>query len=84
MTVRNGEVSDGWTSQADPTMRNVVQGRIDGAGNVVLRYDGVGQQTHTGQRFTAHIVGKVANGVLTASGKGGTSGREFSVTVRCR
>ncbi len=84
MVIRNGEVSDGWPSQSDPSQKNVVQGRIDGAGNVLLRYDGVGQQTHTGQRFTAQLTGKVANGMLTASGKGGTSGREFTVTVRCR
>jgi hypothetical protein len=61
-----------------------VQGRIDAAGNVVLRYEGIGQQTHTGQRLVAQLTGKIANGVLTATGKAGTPGREFTVTVRCR
>ena len=84
MTIRNGEISDGWVSQADATKRNVVSGRIDAAGNVFLTYEGIGQQTHVNQRFVAQMSGRVANGLLTAAGRGGTSGRDFNVTVRCR
>jgi len=84
MTIRNGEISDGWVSQADTTKRNVVSGRIDAAGNVFLTYEGIGQQTHVNQRFVAQMSGRVANGLLTAAGRGGTSGRDFNVTVRCR
>jgi peptidoglycan hydrolase-like protein with peptidoglycan-binding domain len=86
MTIRNGEVSDSWVSQADRTQRNVVSGRIDANGNVSLTYEGIGQQTHINQRFTAIMSGKVANGVLTASGRAGVAatGREFSVTVNCK
>lgn len=84
MTVRNGEVSDGWVSSGDSGRRNVVTGRIDGAGNVTLQLDGIGAQTHVNQRFVAQLSGKVANGVLTAAGRAGTTGREFNVTVRCR
>ncbi|WP_296341063.1 serine/threonine-protein kinase [Reyranella sp.] len=84
MTVRNGEVSDSWVSQADTTKRNVVSGRIDAAGNVSLTYEGVGQQTHINQRFTAQMSGRVVNGLLTAAGRAGVGGRDFNVTVRCR
>ncbi len=84
MTVRNGEITDGWASTGDPSKRNVVTGRVDAAGNVFLSYDGVGTQTHVNQRFVAQMSGKVANGLLTAAGRGGTTGREFNVTVRCR
>ena len=84
MTIRNGEISDGWVSQADATKRNVVSGRIDAAGNVFLTYEGIGQQTHVNQRFVAQMSGRVANGLLTAAGRGGTRGRDFNVTVRCR
>jgi len=84
MTIRNGEVSDAWVSQADAGRRNTVTGRIDAAGNVSLTLDGVGQQTHINQRFMAQMSGKVANGLLTAAGRAGASGREFSVNVRCR
>ncbi len=84
MTVRNGEVSDSWVSQADPTKRNVVSGRIDAAGNVSLVYEGVGQQTHVNQRFIAQMSGRVVNGLLTAAGRAGVGGRDFTVTVRCR
>jgi peptidoglycan hydrolase-like protein with peptidoglycan-binding domain len=84
MTIRNGEVSDSWVSQSDRTQRNVVTGTIDANGNVSLTFHGIGQQTHVNQRFTAILSGRVANGVLTAAGKPGAAGREFSVTVSCR
>lgn len=84
MTVRNGEVSDSWGGQSDATRRNVVRGRIDAAGNVSLTLDGIGQQTHVNQRFVAQLYGKITNGLLTAAGRAGASGREFNVTVRCR
>lgn len=84
MTIRNGEVSDSWGSQGDASKRNVIRGRIDAAGNVSLTLDGIGQQTHVNQRFVAQLYGKVTNGLLTAAGRGGATGREFNVTVRCR
>jgi peptidoglycan hydrolase-like protein with peptidoglycan-binding domain len=84
MTIRNGEVSDSWVSQADRTQRNVVSGRIDANGNVSLTYNGIGQQTHINQRFTATMSGRIANGVLTAAGRAGAVGREFNVTVSCK
>ncbi|MFO1159853.1 MAG: protein kinase [Reyranellaceae bacterium] len=84
MTIRNGEVSDSWVSQSDRTQRNIVTGRIDANGNVSLNYRGVGQQTHIAQHFTAIMSGRVTNGVLTAAGRAGQSGRDFSVTVTCR
>ena len=84
MTIRNGEISDSWISQADTTKRNVVSGRIDAAGNVFLTYEGIGQQTHVNQRFVAQMSGRVAHGLLTAAGRAGASGRDFNVTVRCR
>ncbi len=84
MTIRNGEVSDSWASSGDPSKRNVVTGRIDAAGNVSLNYDGIGSQTHVNQRFVAIMSGRVANGVLSAAGRAGATGREFNVTVKCQ
>jgi hypothetical protein len=84
MTIRNGVVSDGWTLQGDSSKRNVVTGRVDANGSVSLTYDGIGQQTHINQRFTALMSGKVENGVLRAAGRAGSSGRDFNVTVACR
>lgn len=84
MTIRNGEISDGWASQADASQRNVVRGRIDAAGNVSLTFNGIGQQTHVNQQFVALMSGRVVNGLLTAAGRAGASGRDFNVTVRCR
>jgi serine/threonine protein kinase/peptidoglycan hydrolase-like protein with peptidoglycan-binding domain len=84
MTIRNGEVSDSWASQADTSQRNVVRGRIDAAGNVALTYNGIGQQTHVNQQFVALMSGRVVDGLLTAAGRAGPNGRDFNVTVRCR
>ncbi|MBR2816308.1 MAG: peptidoglycan-binding protein, partial [Reyranella sp.] len=84
MTIRNGEVSDSWVSQADTSQRNVVRGRIDAAGNVSLTYNGIGQQTHVNQQFVAPMSGRVVDGLLTAAGRAGPNGRDFNVTVRCR
>ena len=84
MTIRNGEVSDSWVSQADTSQRNIVRGRIDAAGNVALTYNGIGQQTHVNQQFVAQMSGRVVDGVLTAAGRAGPNGRDFNVTVRCR
>jgi peptidoglycan hydrolase-like protein with peptidoglycan-binding domain len=84
MTVRNGEISDGWTSMADRTQRNNVTGRIDASGNVTITYDGIGAQTHVNQRFTAYMSGRVVDGILTAAGRAGSAGREFSVRAQCR
>lgn len=84
MTIRNGEVSDSWVSQADTSQRNLVRGRIDANGNVSLTYNGIGQQTHVNQQFVALMSGRVVDGVLTAAGRAGPNGRDFNVTVRCR
>ena len=85
MTIRNGNVSDGWGSTAgDGSQRNVVTGTVDPRGNVVLDLDGVGQQTHVGRRFKARMTGSVSNGVLAAAGRAGTTGRDFTVRVECR
>ena len=84
MTIRNGVVSDSWTSPSDPTRRNVVTGRVDASGSVSLTFDGVGQQTHINQRFTALMSGKVENGILRAAGRAGAAGRDFSVSVTCQ
>lgn len=83
MTIRNGDISDGWPHQSDRTQRNVVTGRIDPAGTVTLTYAGIGQQTYVDQHFTAAMTGKVADGALSASGHSGTNGRNFSVRVQC-
>jgi peptidoglycan hydrolase-like protein with peptidoglycan-binding domain len=84
MTIRGGEISDGWPNSLDRTQRNVVTGRIDASGTVIITYNGIGQQTYTNQHFTAAMTGKVTDGVLTAVGRGGTNGREFTVHVQCR
>jgi len=84
MTIRNGEISDSWTSSADSSKRNVVTGRVDAAGNVSLNFDGIGSQTHVNQRFVAIMSGRVANGVLSAAGRAGATGRDFNVTVKCQ
>ncbi len=85
MTIRNGNISDGWPAPVgDRSQRNTVTGTVDPRGNVVLNFDGVGQQTHVGRRFMARMTGSVANGVLTAAGRGGTIGRDFTVRVECR
>jgi hypothetical protein len=84
MTVRNGVVSDGWASTVDRSKRNVVAGTIDERGAVLLNYDGLGSQTHVNRRFMAKMTGAVVNGVLTASGQAGGSGRQFTVRVQCR
>lgn len=84
MTVLNGVISDGWTSQSDSSRRNVAAGRVDANGIVSLTLDVIGQQTHINQRFTALMSGKVENGVLRAAGQVGSAGRGFTVTVSCR
>jgi serine/threonine protein kinase/peptidoglycan hydrolase-like protein with peptidoglycan-binding domain len=84
MTIRNGEISDGWQSTVDPSHRNVVTGRIDSNGGVDITYQGIGQQTHINQRFTAAMTGKVADGALKAAGHAGANGRDFTVQVQCR
>jgi len=82
MTIRNGEIADSWVSSEG--QRNVVTGRIDATGNVRITYDGVGQQTHVDRRFIAPMSGRVADGVLTAAGRAGANGRDFTVRVQCR
>jgi len=87
MTVRNGEISGNLTPPSDPSVPSRPQsftGRINASGDVVLTYNGIGQQTHTNQRFTVAMTGRVADGVLTIAGRAGTSGRDFTVRMQCR
>ena len=84
MTIRSGIVGDAWTSPSDGTRRNVVTGRVDATGSVSLTFDGVGQQTHINQRFTALMTGRVENGILRAAGRAGAAGRDFTVTAACQ
>ena len=83
MTVRNGAISGSWTSPG-ASEAQTFSGRIGPAGEVSITYNGIGAQTYVNQHFTAALSGTVAGGVLTASGRAGTNGREFSVRVQCR
>lgn len=84
MTIRNGTISDSFGVSTDTHLRNVVTGSVDGQGNVSIIYNGVGTQTFVNRHFTAPMKGSVANGVLTASGRAGENGRDFTVRVQCR
>jgi peptidoglycan hydrolase-like protein with peptidoglycan-binding domain len=82
-TISNGVISGGWTSQAS-SERQTFNGTIDSGGNVQVTYNGVGQQTHVNQRFTAHMTGRVEGNVLSFAGRAGANGRDFSATIQCR
>jgi hypothetical protein len=84
MTITKGNISDSFGANPDPKLRNFVTGSVDAQGAVSILYSGVGSQTHIGQRFVAPMRGAVANGVLTANGRGGENGRDFTVRVECR
>ena len=83
MTIRNGAISGSWTSARTPEAQTF-NGRIGSGGEVSITYNGIGQQTHVNQHFTAVLAGTVAGGVLSASGRAGANGRDFSVRVQCR
>jgi hypothetical protein len=83
MTIRNGALSGQWTSQgaAEPQTFN---GQVAPDGTVSITYNLIGTQSYVGQHFTAILTGSVAGGVLSAKGRAGETGREFSVRVQCR
>ena len=83
MTIHNGAISGSWISTG-ATEPQTFSGRIGPVGEVSITYNGIGAQTYVNQHFTAPLSGTVAAGVLTASGRAGTHGREFSVRVQCR
>jgi hypothetical protein len=83
MTIRNGAISGQWTSQG-ATEPQTFSGQVSPDGTVNLVYNGIGQQTFTGQHFTVNMTGSVSGGALNAKGRAGTNGRDFSVTVQCR
>jgi len=83
MTIRNGAISGSWTSPG-ASEAQTFSGRIGPGGEVSITYNGIGAQIYVNQQFTAALSGTVAGGVLTASGRAGTNGREFSVRVQCR
>jgi serine/threonine protein kinase/peptidoglycan hydrolase-like protein with peptidoglycan-binding domain len=83
MTVRSGAISGSWTSPG-ASEPNTFTGRINAGGEVQLTYNGIGQQTYTNQHFTVQMTGRVAEGVITAGGRGGSNGRDFTVRLQCR
>jgi peptidoglycan hydrolase-like protein with peptidoglycan-binding domain len=83
MTIRNGAISGSWTPPGD-TEAQTFSGRIGPGGEVSITYNGIGRQTYVNQHFTAALSGTVASGVLTASGRAGANGRDFSVRAQCR
>ena len=83
MSIRNGTISGSWTSRGS-TEANSFNGSIDSGGEVLITYHGIGQQTHVNQHFTVAMTGRVADGVLTAAGRPGPNGRDFSIRVQCR
>jgi len=83
MTIRNGTISGSWTPPGD-TEAQTFSGRIGPGGEVSITYNGIGRQTYVNQHFTAALSGMVAGGVLTANGRAGANGRDFSVRAQCR
>ena len=65
-------------------IRNGRCSRVTPDGTVSITYNGIGAQTLIGQHFTAVLNGSVAGGVLSAKGRAGANGRDFSVRVQCR
>jgi peptidoglycan hydrolase-like protein with peptidoglycan-binding domain len=83
MTVRNGALSGSWTSPGASEPQTFT-GRINAGGEVQLTYNGIGQQTYTNQHFTVQMTGRMAEGVITAGGRAGPNGRDFTVRLQCR
>jgi serine/threonine protein kinase len=83
MTVRNGAISGSWTSPGASEPQTFT-GRINASGEVQLTYNGIGQQTYTNQHFTVQMTGRMAEGVITAGGRAGSNGRDFTVRLQCR
>jgi hypothetical protein len=83
MTIRNGAISGQWTSPG-ANEPQTFYGRIAPDATVTLTYNGIGAQTYVGRHFSVAMAGSVAGGALTASGRAGQNGRDFSVKVQCR
>jgi peptidoglycan hydrolase-like protein with peptidoglycan-binding domain len=83
MTVRNGAISGSWTSPGASEPQTFT-GRINAGGEVQLTYNGIGQQTYTNQHFTVQMTGRMAEGIITAGGRAGSNGRDFTVRLQCR
>jgi hypothetical protein len=83
MTVRNSAISGQWTSTG-ASEPQTFSGRIAPDGTVSLTYNGIGAQTYTGRHFMVVMAGSVAGGMLSASGRAGENGRDFSVRVQCK
>ena len=83
MTVRNGVISGSWTSSGASEPQTFT-GRINAGGEVQLRYNGIGQQMYINKHFTVQMTGRVAEGVITADGRSGSNGRDFTVRMQCR
>ena len=83
MTIRNGVISGQWTSQG-ATEPQTFNGQVAADGAVSITYNGIGQQTYTGQHFSVPMTGSVTGGVLAAKGRPSANGRDFSVRVQCR
>jgi serine/threonine protein kinase/peptidoglycan hydrolase-like protein with peptidoglycan-binding domain len=82
-TIHNGTISGTWVSRGK-TEAQTFSGSISPAGEVQIVYQGVGTQTYVDQHFTVGMVGRVADGVITAAGRAGQNGRDFSVRIQCR
>jgi len=84
VTIRNGEIAGSWISTSGSSEPQTFNGRINAGGEVQLTYNGIGQQTYTNQHFTVPMAGRVTDGVLTAAGRAGANGRDFTIRVQCR
>jgi len=82
-TITNGAISGSWTP-AGRSETSTFSGRIDSSGDVQITYNGIGQQTNVGGRFTVLMTGKVGGGILNAGGRPGPNGRDFTITIQCR
>jgi serine/threonine protein kinase/peptidoglycan hydrolase-like protein with peptidoglycan-binding domain len=81
-TIVNGAISGSWTSSASGH-RQSFDGRIDASGGVQITYNGIGAQTHVNRPFVALMTGTVRDRVLKATGRAGSAGREFTITIQC-
>jgi hypothetical protein len=82
-TIQGGSISGSWARRGRSEMQSF-NGSISPAGEVQIIYRGVGTQTHVDQHFNMTMIGRVADGVLTAAGRAGQNGRDFSVRIVCR
>jgi peptidoglycan hydrolase-like protein with peptidoglycan-binding domain len=83
LTIRNGAIAGSWTARGT-TEPQTLNGGIGPGGDVQITYVGLGTQTYVNQRFTVAMTGRIADGILTAEGRAGGNGRDFSIRVQCR